>query len=253
MFKEYLILLLLAHILGDFYVQTSGIAKKKEISIKWVLIHCLSYWITMFIISVPVISSEIACAITIAAAFHTLIDILKYWYSTSLKKKNRMTMLKDRDIFFIDQLLHLICLAMISYLLLIKDGSISVSNIFTQFFDTVKISKMGLVSWAAALLIIHKPANIAISKLLAKYKPENNRFENVKDNNTGRFIGTIERIIILIFISIGQYSAIGLVLTAKSIARYDRISKERDFAEYYLLGTLISTLTVIVVSFVIIK
>lgn len=32
-------------------------------------------------------------------------------------------------------------------------------------------------------------------------------------------------------------SAIGLVLTAKSIARYGRISKEKNFAEYYLLGT----------------
>ena len=40
----------------------------------------------------------------------------------------------------------------------------------------------------------------------------------------------------------GQYSAVGLVLTAKSIARYDRISKDQSFAEYYLLGTLLSTI-----------
>ena len=39
-----------------------------------------------------------------------------------------------------------------------------------------------------------------------------------------------------------QYSAVGLVLTAKSIARYDRISKDQSFAEYYLLGTLLSTI-----------
>ena len=77
------------------------------------------------------------------------------------------------------------------------------------------------------------------------YKEEKNK----KDNTAVRFIGTIERIII--FISIGQYSAIGLVLTAKSIARYDRISKEKDFAEYYLLGTLISTVSVIVTAFLI--
>jgi len=88
---------------------------------------------------------------------------------------------------------------------------------------------------------------------LAIYKPESNEAEKKKDNNAGRFIGTVERIIILIFISIGQYSAIGLVLTAKSIARYDRISKEKDFAEYYLLGTLISTVVVIVTSFLIVN
>lgn len=57
-------------------------------------------------------------------------------------------------------------------------------------------------------------------------------------------------IFVLIFLSIGQYSAIGLVLTAKSIARFDRISKE-DFAEYYLPGTLISTVIVIISSFII--
>jgi len=83
------------------------------------------------------------------------------------------------------------------------------------------------------------------------YKPENKDKDKNKDNNAGRFIGTVERIIMLILLSIGQYSAIGLVLTAKSIARYDRISKEKDFAEYYLLGTLLSTVIVIVCSFII--
>ena len=83
------------------------------------------------------------------------------------------------------------------------------------------------------------------------YKPENKEEDTKKDNNAGRFIGTIERIIMLIFLSIGQYSAIGLVLTAKSIARYDRISKEKDFAEYYLLGTLISTVTAIICVYII--
>lgn len=49
----------------------------------------------------------------------------------------------------------------------------------------------------------------------------------------------------LILLSIGQYSAIGLVLTAKSIARYNKITENQEFAEYYLLGTLLSTVIVI--------
>lgn len=52
----------------------------------------------------------------------------------------------------------------------------------------------------------------------------------------------------VLFISLEQYSAVGLVLTAKSIARYDRITKEQDFAEYYLLGTLLSTIYAVSVS-----
>ena len=69
-----------------------------------------------------------------------------------------------------------------------------------------------------------------------------------KDKNAGRMIGTLERIIMVIFISIGQYSAVGLVLTAKSIARYDRISKDQEFAEYYLLGTLLSTICAVIAA-----
>lgn len=60
------------------------------------------------------------------------------------------------------------------------------------------------------------------------------------------------RIIILMFLSIDQYSAIGLVLTAKSIARYDKIAHEPEFAEYYLLGTLLSTVVAIVISFLLV-
>ena len=45
----------------------------------------------------------------------------------------------------------------------------------------------------------------------------------------------------LMFIAMDQYAAMGLVLTAKSIARYDKITKDEKFAEYYLLGTLLST------------
>lgn len=59
------------------------------------------------------------------------------------------------------------------------------------------------------------------------------------------------RSFLLILLSMNQYSAIGLVLTAKSIARYDKIAKEPDFAEYYLPGTLLSTVVVILVSFII--
>ena len=50
----------------------------------------------------------------------------------------------------------------------------------------------------------------------------------------------------LLILSKDQYSALGFVLTAKSIARYDKIAKDERFAEYYLLGTLVSTLSVIV-------
>jgi len=57
----------------------------------------------------------------------------------------------------------------------------------------------------------------------------------------GSLIGILERALVLTFVLINQYTAIGLVLTAKTIARYKELD-DRKFAEYYLVGTLTSTL-----------
>lgn len=249
MFKECFILFLLAHILGDFYLQTKGMAEKKEKSIKWVLLHCLCYWGIMLLVGLPIISFEIVLTMTVASIVHFVIDTAKYSYLSVMTKKKKKTQVIERNVFFVDQILHILSLTVITYWIVIKDVVLREFNIIKEFFNTVDISEVMTISWILALLAIHKPANIAIQKLLMLYKPENKE-DIKKDNNAGRFIGTIERVIMLIFLSIGQYSAIGLVLTAKSIARYDRISKEKDFAEYYLLGTLISTVIVIVVSFI---
>ncbi|MDU0431269.1 hypothetical protein QVA60_12760, partial [Staphylococcus chromogenes] len=60
----------------------------------------------------------------------------------------------------------------------------------------------------------------------------------------GAMIGTLERIVIGICMVMGQYASIGLVFTAKSIARYNKISESPAFAEYYLIGSLFSILSV---------
>ncbi|MFW6174433.1 MAG: hypothetical protein ACOC5K_01510 [Chloroflexota bacterium] len=57
----------------------------------------------------------------------------------------------------------------------------------------------------------------------------------------GRIIGVLERMIVLTLALIGQWGAVGLVVAAKSIARFDAL-KDRDFGEYYLIGTLASLL-----------
>lgn len=250
MFKEYFILLLLAHVIGDFYFQTSYMSKKKDSSMKWVIIHSLFYWLSTLLILSSGFSINIFIIGTIAAVSHALIDILKYLYVKKIRKSREISTGKERSVFFADQLVHIICLILIAYIAVLQNIPLHFYSPVLGFFEIVKIDAFAFVYWAAALLIIHKPANIFISRILTVYRPENKDDTNKKDNNAGRFIGTIERIIILIFLSIGQYAAIGLVLTAKSIARYDKISKEKDFAEYYLIGTLISTLAVIVVSFI---
>jgi hypothetical protein len=55
----------------------------------------------------------------------------------------------------------------------------------------------------------------------------------------GEAIGIIERLLIVTFVLAGAEAAIGLVIAAKTLARFKQLD-DRDFAEYYLLGTLAS-------------
>jgi hypothetical protein len=61
----------------------------------------------------------------------------------------------------------------------------------------------------------------------------------------GATIGILERILILVFVLTGSEAAVGFVVAAKTLARF-RLLDDRDFAEYYLLGTLASVAVAIV-------
>ena len=57
----------------------------------------------------------------------------------------------------------------------------------------------------------------------------------------GRAIGVLERALILTLVLLGQFGALGLVVAAKALARFKAL-EDRDFAEYFLIGTLASLL-----------
>ena len=72
-------------------------------------------------------------------------------------------------------------------------------------------------------------------------------------NNSGAIIGSLERLLMILLIFLDQFAAIGLVLTAKSIARYNKIAEDSSFAEYYLIGTLYSVLIAILFYVILFK
>ena|SRR5487761_256974 len=57
--------------------------------------------------------------------------------------------------------------------------------------------------------------------------------------NAGMYIGWLERFVILTALLLRSPATAGLVLTAKAIARYPEFKHVR-FAEYFLIGTLLS-------------
>ena len=60
-----------------------------------------------------------------------------------------------------------------------------------------------------------------------------------QDQNMGLIIGMLERVLVVVFILVGQYSSIAFVIAAKSIARFKQL-EDQAFAEKYLIGTLSS-------------
>lgn len=57
----------------------------------------------------------------------------------------------------------------------------------------------------------------------------------------GRAIGVLERALVLTLVFLGQFGAVGLVIAAKVLARFKAL-EDREFAEYFLIGTLASLL-----------
>jgi len=60
--------------------------------------------------------------------------------------------------------------------------------------------------------------------------------------NAGKYIGWVERFLILTFVLAGYDAAVGLLLAAKAVVRYPEIKEDTKshFAEYFLIGTLTS-------------
>jgi hypothetical protein len=56
----------------------------------------------------------------------------------------------------------------------------------------------------------------------------------------GEAIGVLERLLIVVLVMVGGVASVGLVIAAKTLARFKQLD-DREFAEYYLLGTLAST------------
>lgn len=48
--------------------------------------------------------------------------------------------------------------------------------------------------------------------------------------------------VVLTLVLVNQWSAIGFVLTAKSVARFRKLEHDQTFAERYLVGTLTSVI-----------
>ncbi len=65
----------------------------------------------------------------------------------------------------------------------------------------------------------------------------------------GGLVGSIERLLIFVFVVHAAYNAISFVIAAKGIARFHEMTKSAS-SEYILIGTLLSALIAMVIGLV---
>jgi len=219
---------LIAHLVADFLFQSEKWCEEKEK-------HILSkqHFLHAVVISLSAYAFSLDWYFGISALIigfsHLLIDALKSFY---IKKRAD----KKALIFFIDQLLHVIVLSFVSWTYL--------NNYAPNYFFDLNLNTK-IIAALAAFLFCAKPANIFIKYtfglfgLTIEKQPATGSTDKKKEKeleNAGKVIGIVERFMALGLILAGQYGAVGLIIAAKSILRFNSPQKN----EYILVGTLLS-------------
>ena len=111
------------------------------------------------------------------------------------------------------------------------------------------------VGVAAGYAFVVWPAGWLTGRLLRGFGRELEELTAGGLRNGGLWIGRLERVLVLTFVLMGQYNAIGFLIAAKSILRFGEISGarpgSRKMAEYVLIGTMLSLLFALAVGLVV--
>lgn len=221
--------LILAHILGDFVLQPGSWVKHKRkngIRSPYLLAHIGVHLLTLLVLLQ--FEMRYLPGIAFIAITHYTIDLLKIRYTT---KKN------STRVFIADQIAHLAILNLVVYYYTPYTIEFEIIN---QPQILLLITLLFFVTYVSGILmrLVLEPWQQAI---------EPDKKSKVKVKNTslagaGKIIGMLERLFVFTFILLNAWSAIGFLITAKSVFRFGDLTegKNRRLTEYVLIGTLLS-------------
>ncbi|WP_423148292.1 DUF3307 domain-containing protein [Rubrolithibacter danxiaensis] len=215
-----LVRLLLAHLLTDFILQPSSWVKErkeKKIRSSKLYFHAALTAILAYVFS----GVWAAWALPVVIFFtHFLIDSWKSYQKNNLKY------------FLIDQLLHLLVILFLWIWIFNKwnEAQLILQKAVSNIDYIIVITAYVMAAWPLGILV-----GIATEKW--RNQADINR-EGLE--KAGLWIGLLERFLILTFILINQYTAVGLLIAAKSILRFSDKENTQKKTEYVLIGTLMS-------------
>lgn len=214
-----LLKLILGHLIGDFFLQPDCLARTKKGSNISLMIHS---FINALVIYFIVWNFSLWWIIPIVFFSHFEIDYIKLHYC------------RDNLFWFItDQILHLAVLLAIWFI--IPGNLLFTRDVLCGFLNSERV-------WMYAIVysMMTMPVSLFIEKLFKRWAEEIPEYKGL--SGAGKLIGYIERFLIVTFVSMGNISAVGFLITAKSVFRFSDIKSSSDFrmTEYVLLGTLVS-------------
>src|SRR5690606_15604945 len=159
----------------------------------------------------------------IVGVTHFIIDGIKLIFQTAKTK---------RTWFFVDQLLHISVIAMLSVLYFP----------YFRWEDFFNPENLKLITAAVFLTV---PSSIMIKTLISIWTPvtfEHSKLQTESLVNAGKYIGILERLLVFVFIIVNHWEGVGFMIAAKSVFRFSDLAeaKQRKLTEYVLIGTLLS-------------
>jgi len=212
---------ILAHVIGDFVVQPNTWVAHKEThkhKSKFLYWHILIHLVALMVILQ--FNFKYWLALLIIPVSHCIIDVIK------LHLKSR---LNHRLLFGLDQLAHLIVIAL-------------VIKIYKPFhIDTNLLFTPKTLLFITSILCVTKVSAIIMKTMISKWDlSEYNTEASLTD--AGAYIGILERLFVFLFIITNHWEGVGFLIAAKSVFRFGDLSKAKDrkLTEYILIGTLLS-------------
>lgn len=234
-----LLKLVVAHLLGDFVLQSDRDAREKHrlpVLLRHVAVHGGALAIVAWT-EAPV-PARLWLAFLGVVVSHALID----------RATSRMNARPGWRL-LIDQLLHLVVILIaVSAVRQSELGAMSIEASRLAASAQVWLQVAGFLAtvWLGAVVVglWVRPFAQAIEARLALGRPGLER--------AGRWIGCLERAIVFLAVQFGFESLIGFVVAAKALLRLPeaRDRGSRELSEYYLVGSLASLLWAVVASLI---
>lgn len=214
--------LILAHLLGDFILQpNSWVADKEHLKLRspYLYLHVLIHTALSFVF---LWNTGFWWAAVLVGVSHWVIDASKLVFQT-VKSKKRW--------FFIDQLLHILVIAGISF--------------YTKEFSFDFLKDQEFLKIVMGALFLTTPTSIFIKILLSSWTPAPETSGSIQTESlasAGKYIGILERLLVFTFIMVNHWEGVGFMVAAKSVFRFSDLAqaKQRKLTEYVLIGTLLS-------------